>query len=291
LLTEIRRPRPGIDVVETTRADELEAFFRTLPAQADGGPVVVLAGGDGSHMAGVSALARVFGDRLPPVALAPGGTVGTVARNWGAGGNPVRRVRDLLDGLSRGALPTVARPTLQVSEEGGQASVGFIFGAGLVARFFERYERAGASGNLAAAKIVARVFAGSFVGSSYADSVLAPGKCSISVSGRPAPFDRLSLLCASVVPNLGLGMRLTFRAGRELHRFHAVATPLGPRALGPQMPLVLAGKPLLGPRVDELTERLDLEFPQGEGAYVLDGDLFHADRITVKAGPVIDVLV
>ena len=100
----------------------------------------------------------------------------------------------------------------------------------------------------------------------------------------------MSLLCASVVRDLGLGMRLTRRAGEEHDRFHVVATPLGPRALGPQMPLVLAARPLLGPRVDALAKELVLRFPEGTGAYVLDGDLFHADAITVTAGPAIDVL-
>jgi len=256
--------------------------------------VIVLAGGDGSYMAGVTALARVFpANALPPIAFAPGGTVGTIARNWGMSGDPVRHVRRLLDALASGALPVVPvvrRPTLRVVESNGAERVGFIFGAGLVARFFELYDAAGAGGNLAAAKIVARIFAGSFVGSRFARSVLDPAPCAVEVDGTAAPFDRLSLLCASVVRDLGLGMRLTYRAGEELGRFHVVGTPLGPRALGPQMPLVLAGRPLVGTRIDALTERLELRFPKGRGAYVLDGDLFRADTITVTAGPVLDVI-
>ena len=117
-----------------------------------------------------------------------------------------------------------------------------------------------------------------------------PASCAIDVDGSPAPFDRVSLLCASVVRDLGLGLQLTYRAGTKLDRFHTVATPLGPRALGPQMPLVLAARPLLGTRVDSLVTKLALRFPDGTGAYVLDGDLFRADAITVTAGPVLDVL-
>jgi len=257
-------------------------------------------------MAGVSALARAFGDApLPPIAFAPGGTVGTVARNWGMSGEPVRYVARLLDAIADGSVRKTRRPTLRIREVAPRAHgepradgddvgatnrVGFIFGAGLVARFFELYEARGASGNLTAARIAARVFAGSFVGSRFARDVLRPTSCSLDLDGSPAPFDRMSLLCASVVRDLGLGLRLTYRAGSSLDRFHAVATPLGPRALGPQMPLVLAARPLVGTRVDSLVEELRLRFPEGTGAYVLDGDLFRADAVTVTAGPVLDVL-
>ena len=85
-------------------------------------------------------------------------------------------------------------------------------------------------------------------------------------------------------------MRVTPRAGEALDAFHAVASPLGPRALGPQMPRVLAGKPLVGrghvdaPRARELT----MGFASAEsGAYVLDGDIVHASDVRVRVGPVV----
>jgi diacylglycerol kinase (ATP) len=137
---------------------------------------------------------------------------------------------------------------------------------------------------------VARVFAGSFVGSRFARTVLEPTPCAITVDGAVAPFDCVSLLCASVVRDLGLNMRLTYRAGESFERFHTVGTPLGPRALGPQMPLVLAGRPLVGPRIDTLSAEVTLRFEAGRGAYVLDGDLFRADAVSVTAGPVLRVL-
>lgn len=303
LLDEIRKPRPGIEVVETASLAELEAAVRKLRAVATM-PVVVIAGGDGSYMATVTALAAAFGAHhrgppspapdtpapLPSIAFLPGGTVGTIARNWGVTGDPVRYARRLLDRLAIGKRATTPRPTLRVVEESGRARVGFICGAGLVARFFELYEAAGASGNVTAAKLVAKIFLGSFVGGRLARSVLDPAECTLRVDGQASSFDRLSLLCASVVPNLGLGMRLTYRAGRELDRFHVVATPLDPPMLGPQMPLVLAGRPLLGPNVDALATRLSLRFPKGRGAYVMDGDLFRTDELTVTAGPVLDVV-
>jgi diacylglycerol kinase family enzyme len=292
LLAELSRRRDGVCCVETSSLGELDEAVRRL---ADDPPeTVVLAGGDGSYMAGVTALVRTLGpERLPAIALAPGGTVSTVARNWGFRGDAVKYARRVLDGLAalaarRSAPPTILRPTLRVRGDGER--VGFIVGAGLVARFFEVYERAGAPGYAGAARIVGRIFAGSFVRSAFARAILDPQPCMIEVDGARAPFDRVSLACASVVPDLGLSMRVPYRAAESLDRFHVVATPLGPVRLGPQMPLVLAGRPLLGPRVDTLARAFALRFPAGTGAYVLDGELLRADGVDVTPGPVLRIV-
>jgi diacylglycerol kinase (ATP) len=299
LLAELRSPRAGQKLAETSSLDELDRVARDVAIDVGGerNTTIVLAGGDGSYMEGVSALVRAFGDApLPPIAFAPGGTVCTVARNWGVKGERTRYVRRLLDGLAAGHVRRQRRPTLRVRHEAGPAvagaadRIGFIVGSGLVARFFEVYEEAGANGLATASKIVARVFSGSFIGSRFARSILDPTPCLLAVDGSPAPFDRVSLVCASVVRDLGLGMRLLYRAGEELDRFHVVATPLAAHALGPQMPLVLAGRPLVGARVDALARTLTLRFPDGRGAYVLDGDLYRADAIEVTAGPTLDVV-
>jgi hypothetical protein len=169
--------------------------------------------------------------------------------------------------------------------------VGFIFGAGLVSRFFEAYEAHGADGLVTAGRLVARIFAGSFVGARFARTILSPTPCQLAIDGVAARFAEVSLVCASVVKDLGLGMRLLYRAGERHDRFHAVATPLSVGALGPQMPLVMAGRPLLGERVDALAAALTLRFPEDSGgAYVLDGDLYRASAVEVVPGPSLTVL-
>ncbi|MBX3226097.1 MAG: hypothetical protein KF837_02235 [Labilithrix sp.] len=317
LLAEQCRARATVTTIETRSLAELAAAAARVAAEP---APVVLGGGDGSHAAGVTALARAFGGApLPPVALAPGGTVNTVARGWGMRGDPVAYTRRLVDAVVAGTAASTRRSTLHVqvtpaerlshvSTQGtreerdghsapgaaGEERVCFIVGAGLVSRFFEVYEARGADGIVTAAGIVARVFVGSFVGGGLARRVLEPAPCALDVDGEAAPFDRVSLLCASVVADVGLGLRLLYRAdeaGAPLERrFHVVATPLGPRALGPQMFRVLAGKPLRGPRVDMLARSISLRFPSGEGAIVLDGDLVRSDELTIAPGPRLDVL-
>ncbi len=279
-------------VHETADLSDLEAAARAIADRGTTG--VVLAGGDGSYMAGVTALARVYGDdALPPIALAPGGSVGTVARNWATGkwGWGARGAGNIVRGMAAHEGSAVRRPTLRVSDDRGTALVGFMLGAGLVAGFFDEYYAGSTQGYAGAARIVAGIFAQSFVGGPLAKRVLTPVEASLSVDGVLAESSRWSLVLASVIRDVGLHMLVTPRAGETLGAFHLVASPLGPSALGPQMPLVLAGKRLRGSgHVDAPAAReLVLRFA-AEGAYVLDGDVLHAREVAVRAGPTIDVV-
>lgn len=302
LLDVLRARRANVRVIETSSMAELDAAADDLAREVP--EAIVLAGGDGSYMAGITALVRAFAaagrseGALPAIALAPGGTVSTVARNWGFRGGglfsrgeaePATYAARLLDAVSAGRATETSRPSLRVKDDGAER-VGFIFGAGLVSRFFEVYDEEGARGYRGAASIVARVFAGSFSRGALAERVLTPVPCILEVDGVRTKEDRASLVCASVVRDLGIGMRLLYRAAEESERFHVVATPLGPAKLGPQMPLVLAGRPLLGAgNVDTLARKLELRF-EGGGAYVLDGELLRTDRVVVTAGPVLRIL-
>ncbi|XXY53781.1 diacylglycerol kinase family protein [Sorangium sp. So ce269] len=272
-----------------------------------GTDLVAISGGDGSFMAGVTALARAFGERsLPPLALLPGGTVATVARNWGMSGDPaallariVRDHRDLRSGAAaRGA---VRRPTLRAratTRSGVEERIGFIFGTGLVASFFDVYYERGGDGYSAAARIVARVFVESFYGGACARRVLDPLPCTIEVEGRQLAPRAWSLICSSVVRDLGIHMRVTYRAGEDLDRPHLVASALPPRGLGPRAPLVLAGRRIGGKdHFDDLVRDFTVRFGASagaasldEGPYILDGDPLRASEIRISAGPSIDVL-
>jgi diacylglycerol kinase family enzyme len=256
-------------------------------------------------MAGVTALAAAFGERaLPRLALIPGGTAATIARNWGMRGDPAGLVERIVadaqrgDRMDRRAVP---RPTLRVraaTERGVEERIGFIFGTGLVAKFFDLYDEDGGRGYAAAARIVSRVFVESFFDGAYARRVLDPLPCTVEVEGRALDPRAWSLICAAVVPNLGLQMRVTYRAGEDLTRPHLIASPLPSRELGPRAPLVLAGKRIGGAgHFDDLVREFRVRFDAadapspGDGPYVLDGDTLRAREVIVSAGPSIRVLL
>jgi len=269
-------------VTVTRSLDELEQAAEAMKSAAV--ERVVLCGGDGSFMAGLTALWQRGFDPLPEICLAPGGTVATVARNLGQRASLLQTVRRATAASDR--LRHIEHPTLRVSEVNGATRIGFIVGTGLVARFFQRYYAAGAGGYAAAARIVARVFVGSFVSDAYSRSVLDPLGCTLSVEGRELAPRAYSLVVSSVVRDLGLHMWVTHRAAEDPERPHLVASPLPARALGPQAPRVLLGRRLRGEGCfDGLVREFSVRFPDGPGPYVLDGDLFRAEQVDVSAGP------
>lgn len=278
---------------ETRHVGEVRAVMRR--AVDDGAALVVLAGGDGTFMSGVSALAAALGDRpWPRVALLPLGTVGTIARNLGEPGEPEALLRSWLARPEE--VHAHPRPTLSVRGVGLEGEleerVGFIVGTGLVARFFEVYEARGAGGIPLAAKIVARVFAESFTGGALAQQILSPIPCELSVEGRSRHARGLSLLCAATVRDLGLGMKVCYRAGESPDHVHLVASCLPPSRLGKRAPLVVAGRSIGGEdHVDELCGSFEVRFPAGVvGPYVLDGDMFRAHTVTVRPGPIVPIV-
>ncbi len=287
LLEALRGARTRtVDLHETHSLEELQRVVAHIPSLRPRG--VVFAGGDGTLMAGLSALAHVYGTApLPDVAVAPGGTVCTIGRNFGVRGNDVSYTRQLLASLAHGTARGHVTRVLRVADDRSERRLGFIFGFGLVSSFFDAYYASGSREELglgAAARIVGRVFAGSFVGGALAKRVLSPQPATVATDGVAAPHAGYSLFVASVLRDLGLHMRLTYRAQTRHDRFHVVASALGPAALGPQMPRVLAGKALSGGGLDTLAERVTVTFPGG-GAYVLDGELLQAARIEVELGP------
>lgn len=278
---------------ETRHVGEVKDVMRA--AVDDGAELVVLAGGDGTFMSGVSALAASLGERpWPRVALLPLGTVGTIARNLGEPGAPEAL---LAAWLARPEdVHAHPRPTLAVRGIGldGELEerVGFIVGTGLVARFFEVYEARGAGGIPLAAKIVARVFAGSFTGGALAQQILTPIPCELAIDGQRRHARGLSLLCAATVRDLGLGMKVCYRAGEAPDRLHLVASCLPPARLGKRAPWVVAGRSIGGDgHVDELCSRFEVRFPEGVvGPYVLDGDMFRASTVAVTPGPIVPIV-
>jgi hypothetical protein len=313
LLLDVDRLFEGRAALRVTRS-RAELSDAAASARAMNARVVVLCGGDGSYGAGATALAEAYGDApLPMIALAPGGTVGTVARSLGvaASGRPIDGIARVVHAALSPSTDAFETPTLSITSELDRR-VGFIFGTGLVASFFELYdpraadaERAalrgepvteapsGGAGKSAAAKIVARVFAESFVSGPYARRVLEPLRCDIDVDGRRLPWEGSSLVVASVLRDLGLGMRVTHRGGEDRERPHVVVSGLLPRALGPRLSRVLRGVPIGAPpepHFDDLARELVVSFPDGAGPFVVDGDLRVAKRVVVTAGPVLRIL-
>jgi diacylglycerol kinase (ATP) len=299
-LSELEAIAKGRAILQLTRnIRDLERVFAEAPPSRY--KLIVFAGGDGTFMSGATALLRALEGRPPPVVgLAPMGTVGTTAKNFGERGAPLglidRWLREFAEADRPDAVRVVDRPTLRVADksrslDGRATRYGFIFGTGLVARFFEVYEAEGARGTALAARIVARIFGESIVGGPLAKQILTPMPCELEVDGRVHPSKGFSLLCAAVVRDLGLGMKVSYRAGERTDRIHLVASSLEPKHLGPRMPFVMMGRTIGGDgHVDDLVERFVVRFGPLGGPYVLDGDTFRTSEVEVTPGPLLPII-
>lgn len=276
------------DVLVTRDHAELEQAACHVVSSA--ASVVILCGGDGTYQAGVTALHRAAPGRpLPPIAFARAGTVSIVARNWGSARDIVSTVRRAIG--PRESWRVTERATLSVSENSGATRIGFTLGSGLVASFFEEYDRRGAHGNAAAMAIVARLFVGGLRGDAFAKRVLAPIPSKVFIDGEAHPASAFSLILASVLRDVGLHTLVAHRAGEDPARPHVVASVLPPRGLALNWPRVVLGKPIADPNgLDRLAREARIEFLGGAGPYVLDGDTFRAEGVTVRAGPTITVV-
>jgi diacylglycerol kinase family enzyme len=266
-------------VVETHDLDELGATMREFAAR--GVEVIACCGGDGTNVTVLTEMVRVYGrERLPAFAILRGGTVNTVANNLGIRGTPEDILTRLVACRNRGMpVPAEQRSLLCVN-----GSYGFFFGAAMPARFYEEYYR-GTPGLGRAAAMAARLTASALLGTGFARRVFEPVGARITVDGNELPNDRWTLIIASTLMDAGLKIRITYRAFERAGHFHLVATGLAPSALARQFHRAFLARGLAGERhFDQLAKAISLEFDRPQ-AYMVEGDLFQASRVTVTNGP------
>ena len=298
----------GHAVAATRRPADLDRALQQ--ALAEGTERIAFCGGDSTFSLGITACERIWQQRqqpMPTFGLVPAGTVATIPHSLGVAGRgtPLQQLASVLRASQFVEVPTL-RVTLQ--NQGRETrQLAFIVGSGLVAHFFSLYDPEASSrqqdwqpssgkGLWYSAYVIARVFAESLWGGPFAKKVLDPLACDVSVDGRKLPWAASSLVAVSVVRDLGLGMRVTYRAGEDPFRPHVVVSSLPPSQLGPQLGAVLAGRTICAdPRLhfDNLAGTLDLRFDHAQTRgcnVVIDGDPRHADHVSVVAGPRVRVL-
>ncbi len=270
----------GAGLVIPTRS--LEEVVRAVGrARAEGVDTIAICGGDGTNVHTLTAVARAFRGRpWPRLALLAGGTVNSVAHNFGAAGNAERQLSALLESEE----PRVRRrPLLQVNER-----VGFMFGTHFVARVLDAYY-AGRTGPLGSAVLAARIVASAATGGEFARSLMAPEEVSLEIDGRDFGARAVTGLMACVVAAPAVVIRATRRAGED-GGFHLVATTAPPTVIAREAGRLWTGLAVAAMDVDEVAHRATLAFARGT-RYTIDGDLFDGDRIELAATAPVDVLL
>jgi diacylglycerol kinase family enzyme len=267
------------EVVVTNTPGELASAARRF--KAEGVEIVAACGGDGTNLSTLTELVHAYGDALPTFAILRGGTVNTIAHNLGIRGTPEKVLQRLVAAAKKeGTLPGVGQDLLAVN-----GLYGFLFASLMGARFLEAYYGGSRPGPAWAGLLALRTVGSSLVHGSFARWLFSPAQLALTVDGQPQPAPDCRLLVASVVPDVGIGMRVAWRAGVEPRTFHLVASGLSTTSMALQLHRVLRGKPLAGaPHVDRLATSARIEFPETQ-TYTLDGDLFRSRKVDLSIGP------
>ena len=274
----------GEVVVTHTPAELTECARRCA---ADGVDLVAICGGDGTNLATLTELVHAYGaDRLPRLALLRGGTVNTIAGNLGIRGRPEELAARLVVAVRGGHIATFDQDLLTVD-----GRYGFLFASLMGARFLEAYYRNSMTpGPAWAALLAVRTAASSLVQGPFAGWLFAPTATELIVDGERLPDARYRLLVASVVPDVGIGMRVAWQAGQKARHFHLIASGISTTSMALQLPRVVTGRPLAGaPHVDRLATRVQVRFA-APLSYTLDGDLFRAETLDLAIGPRIAIV-
>jgi diacylglycerol kinase family enzyme len=268
----------GEIVVTRTPAELTEAARRFA---SDGVDVVAACGGDGTNLSTVTELVRAYGpERLPTFAILRGGTVNTIAQNLAIRGKPDQILGRLVAAARSGGIATVGQDLLEVN-----GLFGFLFASLMGARFLEAYYGGLHPGVVSATLLTARTMVSSLIQGRMSRWLFAPADVTLTVDGEALPTEAYRLLVAATVPDVGMGFRVPWQAGREAGRFHLIASGLSTTSMALQLPRVFAGRPLAGaPHVDRLATRVHVRFAAPQ-TYTLDGDLFRATDVELVTGP------
>ena len=275
-------------VLEVDGLDALAAAAAEMHRRDIG--VFAVCGGDGSCFRSLSALARVWGEApLPAFLPLRGGSMNTIARAVGyRRGTPEEVLRRAAAAVAAGtALATTRRQSIRINDE----HIGFLVGSGAVVRFLEAYYRRPGRGPLTAVRVAAEAIVSAATGIGMARGLFERVVATVDCDGERLPFPQYSVLFAAGVAEFGLGFRVAYLADRKPGYFHVLAGDPRVTQLARRVPHLKAGWPMrVDGLYDNLAQRVSVEFATPT-KYMVDGDVLEpVSRLTLAAGPRIDVI-
>jgi diacylglycerol kinase (ATP) len=278
---------PRVHHCRTASPTDIPAALSSLAD--DGVSTLAINGGDGTVG---QVLSRLLQDspfeRLPLIALLPGGTTNMDAGDVGLRGDLVRAVKRLCrwaDDPRRKAI-LLQRPVLRVDPGAGQpVACGMFFGAGAIIQGIEycraRLHPKGIADEIGPGLAMARAMWGIM---RHDTRFFRPVAVSVTFDTAPAaPAQDLVILLVSSLERLFLGMRPYW--GAEAGPLHASMIRAGADHLLFRLPALLRGKPnrhagMAAGYQSHNAGRITLLL---DGPYTLDGEIYQASRAN---GPV-----
>lgn len=282
-------PTPeGVRLVEPFGRDALKTALDDFAK--DGLDLLIIDGGDGTVRDVISLLPHTFGEDLPLLAVLPSGKTNVLAIDLGTP-NDWRLEEALI--AARQVEPRIkSRPPLRVSWADERPCLqGFFFGVGAPVKatsLAQRAHRIGFFHNLAVAVTIATATLGALFGGAR-DEWREGVPARLSLDGQAQPGEERFAVVATALKRLPFGLK-PFGAPREGLKVLDVDAP--PKRLWKALPLVLSGK--AEPKLETMgyRRRDPLKVTLSGGApFVLDGEIFDGDDLTIGLGPALRFLV
>lgn len=271
-------------VVETENLDALDATLRSFRERSFG--VVAVSGGDGSMCHAISRAVAVWGeDGLPSFVALRGGTINNVARTVGGSARPEATLaRVMATYRARRAWRVLERPLIRVND----TWFGAIVGAGLITRFLERYYAGSNPGPASAAGLLVRCGLSWLGRGSLIEEIVPRLAGEAECDGEALRYRAFTLVLASSVSHIGLGVTPFYLSGRKRGFFHVLAGEPTPGELLSRLWRFRRGFPAgLDTLYDNLAERFRVEFAEPQ-SFTVDGELFGAvPALELEAGPTV----
>ncbi|MBI5506297.1 MAG: hypothetical protein HY899_15995 [Deltaproteobacteria bacterium] len=272
------------EVVVTGDLAELDVALRRFHER--GYDIVAVCGGDGSMCHAVSRVVQIWGEwQLPDFVALRGGTINNIARTIGGPARPDAMMAGIVAAYTAGrALARVERPLIRVNG----SLYGNVVGAGLITGFLEHYYRAANPGPLSAAGLLLRCGISWLVGGKLIDAVVPRLAARAQCDGEVLPFDAFTIVLASSVSHIGLGVTPFYLSGRKHGYFHVLAGPATPGQLLGRVPRFRRGFPAgLDTLYDNMAQRFRVEFASPQ-SYTIDGELFPpVPVLELESGPTV----
>ncbi len=275
------------EVVVTADLAELEVALRRFHDR--GFDLVAVCGGDGSMCHAVSRVVQIWGEwRLPDFVALRGGTINNIARTVGGPARPDAMLQGIVAAYTGGRpFASVDRPLIRVNG----SLYGNVVGAGLITGFLEHYYRGRNPGPVSAAGLLVRCGISWLAGGKLIDAVVPRLAARAQCDGEVLPFDAFTIVLASSVSHIGLGVTPFYLSGRKRGYFHVLAGPATPGQLLGRVPRFWRGFPAtLDSLYDNMAQRFRVEFASPQ-SYTIDGELFDpVSVLELESGPTVRFL-
>ncbi len=271
-------------VVHATKdLTELDAALAALHER--GIDILAVCGGDGSFYHVVSRALSLWGEASLPLLLPlRGGTINNLARTIGA-----RRKRaesmlaHVVKDYRQGKTHEVTRRDL-IRINGDQ--YGYIVGTGLIVNFLRLYYSGRRPGPVRAFMLLVVLGLSHFFRTSLIKGVVKEFEADVVCDGERVPFREFTLLLASTVAHIGLGVKPFYLSARKLGFFHVLGGPATPGRLLVRLWRFFRGfPPRLDSLYDNMARRMRIEFAEPQ-PYTINGDILDpVSVLELEGGP------